>query len=74
MPIAIGSDVWVGAHATILGDGTIGTGAVITAGAVVKPRPSVRRGWAVFRHGSSAIACISVRLDPIESLAVLGSD
>ena len=35
-PIKIGNDVWIGAHATILSGITIGNGAVIAAGAVVK--------------------------------------
>lgn len=35
-PIKIGNDVWIGAHATILSGVTIGNGAVIAAGAVVK--------------------------------------
>ncbi|MDE7453603.1 MAG: sugar O-acetyltransferase [Clostridia bacterium] len=34
-PVKIGSDVWIGAHATILSGVTIGNGAVIAAGAVV---------------------------------------
>lgn len=34
-PVEIGSDVWVGANAVILGGVTIGDGAVIGAGAVV---------------------------------------
>ncbi len=34
-PVAIKSDVWIGANATILGGVTIGQGAVIGAGAVV---------------------------------------
>lgn len=34
-PVEIGSDVWIGAGATILGDVKIGDGAVIAAGAVV---------------------------------------
>ena len=35
MPIRIGSDVWIGANATILKGVTIGDGAVVGAGAVV---------------------------------------
>ncbi len=34
-PIALGKNVWVGAHATILQGVTVGDGAVIAAGAVV---------------------------------------
>ncbi|WP_241157612.1 DapH/DapD/GlmU-related protein [Schaalia sp. ZJ1691] len=34
-PVIIEDDVWVGAHATILGGVTIGRGAIIAAGAVV---------------------------------------
>ena len=34
-PVKIGSDVWIGAHATILSGVTIGNGAVVAAGAVV---------------------------------------
>jgi acetyltransferase-like isoleucine patch superfamily enzyme len=34
-PIVIGSDVWIGAGATVLGGVTIGDGAVVAAGAVV---------------------------------------
>lgn len=35
-PISIGNDVWIGAHAVILPGTTIGDGAVIAAGAVVR--------------------------------------
>lgn len=34
-PIAIGKNVWIGAHATVLAGVTIGDNAVIAAGAVV---------------------------------------
>ncbi len=34
-PVKIKDDVWIGAHATILGGVTIGNGAVVAAGAVV---------------------------------------
>jgi acetyltransferase-like isoleucine patch superfamily enzyme len=34
-PITIGSDVWIGARATILKDVTVGEGAIVAAGAVV---------------------------------------
>lgn len=34
-PVAIGNDVWIGAHAVILKGVTIGKGAVVAAGAVV---------------------------------------
>lgn len=34
-PIVIGSDVWIGSHATILPGVTIGDGAIVAAGAVV---------------------------------------
>ena len=34
-PIRIGRNVWIGAHATILRNVTIGDGAVVAAGAVV---------------------------------------
>lgn len=34
-PVRIGNDVWIGAHAVIKGGVTVGTGAVISAGAVV---------------------------------------
>jgi acetyltransferase-like isoleucine patch superfamily enzyme len=34
-PVAIGDDVWIGAHCVILPGVTIGNGAVVTAGAVV---------------------------------------
>lgn len=36
MPVKIGSDVWIGAHAVILKGVTIGDGAVVAAGAVVR--------------------------------------
>jgi carbonic anhydrase/acetyltransferase-like protein (isoleucine patch superfamily) len=36
LPIHIGSDVWIGAHAVILKGVNIGTGAVIAAGSVVR--------------------------------------
>ncbi|KAA5597168.1 acyltransferase [Blastochloris sulfoviridis] len=35
-PITIGSDVWIGTHAVILKGVTIGDGAVVAAGAVVR--------------------------------------
>lgn len=35
-PIRIGNDVWIGAHAVILSGVTIGNGAIIAAGAVVR--------------------------------------
>ena len=35
VPIAIGKNVWIGAHATVLAGVTIGDNAVIAAGAVV---------------------------------------
>jgi len=35
-PISIGNDVWIGAHSVILSGVTIGDGAVVAAGAVVK--------------------------------------
>lgn len=35
-PITIGSDVWIGAHAVILKGVTVGEGAIIASGAVVK--------------------------------------
>lgn len=35
-PIVIGSDVWIGAHAVILRGVTVGKGAIIASGAVVK--------------------------------------
>ncbi|NBK92834.1 acyltransferase [bacterium 1XD21-13] len=35
-PVTIGNDVWIGANAVILKGSTIGDGAVIAAGAVVK--------------------------------------
>ena len=34
-PISIGNDVWIGAHSIILGNVTIGDGAIIGAGSVV---------------------------------------
>jgi acetyltransferase-like isoleucine patch superfamily enzyme len=34
-PVAIGSDVWIGAHAVVTGGVRIGDGAVVAAGAVV---------------------------------------
>ena len=34
-PIAIGTDVWIGAHAVVLAGITVGDGAVVAAGAVV---------------------------------------
>lgn len=37
-PVTIGSDVWIGANAVILKGSTIGDGAVIAAGSVVKGR------------------------------------
>jgi acetyltransferase-like isoleucine patch superfamily enzyme len=36
LPTKIGRDVWIGANAVILGGVTIGDGAVVAAGAVVK--------------------------------------
>ncbi|RYE43054.1 MAG: acyltransferase [Hyphomicrobiales bacterium] len=35
-PIRIGNDVWIGAHAVVLSGVTIGDGAVIASGAVVR--------------------------------------
>ncbi len=35
-PVRIGNDVWIGAHAVVLAGTTIGDGAVIAAGAVVR--------------------------------------
>lgn len=35
LPVKIGSDVWIGANAVVLGGVTIGDGAVVAAGAVV---------------------------------------
>nr|WP_200389622.1 DapH/DapD/GlmU-related protein [Thiocapsa imhoffii] len=35
-PIRIGNDVWIGAHAAILSGVTIGEGAIVAAGAVVR--------------------------------------
>jgi acetyltransferase-like isoleucine patch superfamily enzyme len=35
VPVKIGNDVWIGAHAVITGGIRIGNGAVISAGAVV---------------------------------------
>ena len=35
-PIRIGNDVWIGAHAVVLAGVTIGEGAVVGAGAVLK--------------------------------------
>jgi maltose O-acetyltransferase len=35
-PIVIGKDVWIGAHSTVLRGVTIGDGAVVAAGAVVR--------------------------------------
>ena len=35
VPIVVGKDVWIGAHATILKGVTIGDGAIVAAGAVV---------------------------------------
>lgn len=68
-PCSIGDDVWIGANAVILpGCRSIGTGAVIGAGAVVtKDVPA----FAVV--GGSPARLLSERLEPDERAAILAS-
>jgi acetyltransferase-like isoleucine patch superfamily enzyme len=60
-PVAIGRNIWMGAHAVIASGTTVGDGAFVAAGAVVTK--SVQPGWLVAGVPAKPIRALSVETD-----------